>query len=105
MALEARGWYTHTQRFFLSKSSRKMTDDGQGDDLTTELVSTSAAQAAPEKSKLCESEKAALAMVLQPPWEMSDERRTEALLTVSQPVRDVAIFALQRYAHCQSIFC
>jgi hypothetical protein len=104
MALEARGWYTHTQRFFLSKSSRKMTDDGQGDGLT-ELVSTSAAQAAPEKSTLCESEKAALAMVLQPPWEMSDERRTEALLTVSQRVRDVAIFALQRYAHCQSIFC
>ena len=81
------------------------TEFGQGDGLTTELVSTSAAQAAPEKSKLCESEKAALAMVLQPPWEMSDERRTEALLTVSQPVRDVAIFALQRYAHCQSIFC
>jgi hypothetical protein len=104
MALEARGWYTHTQRFFLSKSSRKMTDDGQGDGLT-ELVSTSAAQAAPEKSTLSESEKAALAMVLQPPWEMSDERRTEALLTVSQRVRDVAIFALQRYAHCQSIFC
>ena len=104
MALEARGWYTHTQRFFLSKSSRKMTDDGQGDGLT-ELVRTSAAQAAPEKSKLCESEKAALAMVLQPPWEMSDERRTEALLTASQRVRDVAIFALQRYAHCQSIFC
>jgi len=79
--------------------------DGQGGALAAELVSTSPAQAAPEESKMCESDKAELAMVLQHSSEISDERRTEALLTVSQRVRDVALFTLQMYAHCQSIFC
>ena len=71
----------------------------------SDSLDTSAAQEALEKSKLCERDKAALDWVLQKSCLLSEERLAEVLLTVSQPVRDVALFTLQRYAHCQSISC